>query len=299
VNEHPSSSIKIVAARVILLTLAAGALVAAVVVTRRAEHRSNAARLFYICPMHAEVASPVAGDCPICRMQLEPRPVVGATGAGVAAASALVSPAGTASHKDDRAPETFVLPPGAEIRNFEDLGYGKMYEMAREMRSPAWVETREIGQALLYRDEIALLAPAEEGLFFGSTHVKDGTPAGVKVLRIDEPPVPWDDATALVRFRVAPTMTLTPDQTGWVKFPTKVREVRAVRSTAIIQSASGPYVLLASKDKRTFTKRPIRIGSVLYGEAAVLSGLEVGERIATLNTFALDAERRFAGRAAP
>ena len=170
-----------------------------------------------------------------------------------------------------------------------------MYEMAREMRAPAWAESGEIGQALLYRDEIALLDRQEEGLFFPSTRLSGAGPAGIRVVRIEEAPTPWDDATALVRFRVVTKERLTPDQTGSVKFGTKVRPVRAVRASAVIRSPSGPYVLLVGKDKRTFTKRPIQIGSVLYEHAAVLSGLDVGERVATLNTFALDAERRFAG----
>jgi len=284
---------------VILLALAAAATIAAFVMTRRTGDHPSAGGVFYTCPMHAEVISATAGDCPICRMQLEPRASRTANRSSTTAAIPLASPSRAANSDHDQAPESFVLPPGAAIRSFEDLGYGKMYEMAREMRAPGWAETREVGQALLYRDEIELLQPTEEALFFPSTHVKDGQPAGIRVVRVDEPPVPWDEATALVRFRVAQNAELVPEQTGSVKFATKVREVRAVRSTAIIQSASGPYVLLASEDKRTFTKRPVRIGSVLYGEAAVLSGLEVGERIATLNTFALDAERRFAGRAAP
>jgi len=280
-----SSSIAIFAIRALLLAGSAGALVAALAVTHRAGAPVARAKTLYVCPMHAQVTSATPGDCPICRMQLEPK-VHGSGTSGSAAVDA------------DGAPATFVLPAGARIQKFEELGFGKMYETAHEMRAPAWAETPAEGLALLYRDEIALLDPKEEGLFFPSTHIED-KPAGIKVARIDQPPTPWDDATALVRFRSAGKAPLKPDQTGWVKFGTKVREVRAVRASAVIQSASGPYVLLVSDDKRTFTKRPIKIGSVLYEHAAVLSGLEVGERIATLNTFALDAERRFSGGTAP
>jgi hypothetical protein len=290
VRRHLASSTTLLAIRVLLLAGAAGAVVAAFALTRRAGPPVAEARLSYVCPMHPQVTSSTSGDCPICRMQLEPK-----AHGGAAAPASTVSTAADS----DGAPATFVLPPGAKIQTFEELGFGKMYEIAREMRAPAWAETREVGQALLYRDEIALLAPTEEGLFMPSTNLQDGKPAGIKVARIDEAPEPWDGATALVRFRISATAPLTPDQTGWVKFGTKVREVRAVRASAVIRSPSGPYVLLVADDKRTFTKRRIQTGSVLYEHAAVLSGLDVGERIATRNTFALDAERRFSGRMAP
>jgi len=282
----------ILAIRVLLLAGALGAVTAAFLLTRKLpDAHGGEASVLYVCPMHPEVTSATPGDCPICRMQLEAK-----------LRSAAPPPAtgqGPVSDKSDRAPATFTLPVGAEIQTFEELGFGTMYEMAREMRAPAWTETRQIGHALLYRDEIALLDSNEEGLFFPSAHGDDSDPTGIKVARIDEAPTPWDDATALVRFRVITKAPLPLEKTGVVKFGTKVRPVRAVRASAVIRSPSGPYVLLVSKDKRTFTKRPIQIGSTLYEHAAVLSGLEVGERIATLNTFALDAERRFAGRNQP
>ena len=174
-----------------------------------------------------------------------------------------------------------------------------MYEMAREMRAPAWADTREVGQALFYRDEIALLARRRRRCF-SRVHEHRGRKAcGHQGRTHRRGAQPWDDASALIRFRIISKAPLRPDQTGWVKFPTKVRSVPAVRASAVIQSPTGPYVLLVSKDKQTFTKRPIQIGSILYQHAAVLSGLEVGERIATLNTFGLDAERRFSGRNQP
>lgn len=289
VGTRIGSSLAIVLVRVLLLALASGAVIAAFVMTRRAEHHLSDARLRYVCPMHPEVTAATPGDCPICRMQLELR----------ATTSAASAAAGPSPADDDPAPASFLLPPGAEIRHFEELGYGKMYEMSREMRGPAWADSTQVGQALFYRDEIALLDAEEGALFIPSTRLRDGKPAGIAVRRIDEPPAAWDSGTALVRFRVQGKGQLTPNQTGWVKFATRVRQVRAVRSSAVIQSAGGPYVLLVGKDRRTFTKRPIQIGSALYDHAGVLAGLEVGERIATLNTFSLDAERRFSGRTSP
>jgi hypothetical protein len=219
-------------------------------------------------------------------MALEPKAFLSATSAATASGS---------NATGDSAPIRFVLPPGAEIQTFDEIGYGKLHETSREMRAPAWTETREVGFAHLYRDEIALLEPTEAGLFYPATKLKNGRPSGIKVQRVDEPPRPWDGATSVIRFRVDAKSELIPDQTGWVKFATRVRQVPAVRASAVIQSPTGSYVFLVAKDNRTLTKRPIEIGSISYGQAAVLSGLAVGERVAALNTFFLDAERRFAG----
>ena len=58
-----------------------------------------------------------------------------------------------------------------------------------------------------------------------------------------------------------------------VKFGTKVRPVRAVRASAVIRSPERALRAARQQDERTFTKRPIQIGNVLYGYAAMLSGL--------------------------
>lgn len=275
------SSVVIVAARVLLLCLAGGAVVAALLIAKREGAHAVDPGGAYLCPMHPEVTSSAPGDCPICGMALEMRkgePAPGAAHPGV-----------------DSNATTFQLPQAAAIKTFDEVGFGKMFELSREMRAPAWAESSEIGQALFYKDEAAVIEPTEEAVFFPSTQGKDGAPTGIKVRRIDEPPTAWDRATALVRFRATPKAKLVPGQTGSLKFQTRVRETLAVRDTAIIQSPSGPYVFLLAKDNRTLTKRPVEIAAVRAGHAAVISGLAVGERIAALNTFFLEAERRFVG----
>lgn len=275
-----------------LLALVGGALGVAVL-SRRDLGVNN--RVNFVCPMHPEVSSHTPGDCPICRMKLEPRerarPLDVMTQKSTDQSAAQEQSAADA--------ESFRLPEGDEIRTFEELGYGKMYETIRELRASSFIETPELGSALLYRDEIAMLEPEEEALYYPSTHLKDGEPAGIKVKRVNEPPRPWDAQTALIRFRILGKPTLLPNQTGFTKFATKVRSIPAVRASAVVQSEEGPYVLLVSKDKRTFTKRRVAIGSELYDHAALLSGLDVGERIATLNLFFLDAEYRSSRRATP
>src|ERR1700760_1913183 len=60
----------VVAGRLLLLLTALGALGAAVLIGTR-ERVQVAAR--YACPMHPEVRSGEQGQCPICRMALEPQ----------------------------------------------------------------------------------------------------------------------------------------------------------------------------------------------------------------------------------
>jgi hypothetical protein len=227
--------------------------------------------------MHPEVTSAAPGDCPVCGMALEIRKTGDEHGDRGTHANGL----------------TFQLPQVAAITSFDDVGYGKMFEMAREMRAPAWAEDAETGQALFYKDEVAVLGATEEALFFPSTETTDAS-FPVKVRRIDEPAVAWDRSTALIRFRVTAKARLTPGRTGSVKFATRTQDTLVVRTPAVVQAPTGPYVFLLAKDNRTLTKRAVEIGAVRMGHAAVLSGLAVGERIAAQATFFLDAERRFA-----
>jgi hypothetical protein len=165
------------------------------------------------------------------------------------------------------------------------------------MRAPAWAESDETGVALLHRDEAKLLEPNEEALFYPSARPKNGSPPGIKVHATNEPSVWWDRATALVRFHVDSGAKLSPDQTGSIKFATRIRKGLVVRASAVLESPEGPYVLVVADDRRTLTKRPIEVGTVLYGYAAVISGLRENESVAVAHTFFLDAERRLRGGA--
>jgi hypothetical protein len=65
-----------------------------------------------------------------------------------------------------------------------------------------------------------------------------------------------------------------------------------VPAQAVLASASGPYVLIASADGRSVSRRAVQIGKEFFGLDAVVSGLAAGERIAVDNAFFLDADRR-------
>jgi cobalt-zinc-cadmium efflux system membrane fusion protein len=158
--------------------------------------------------------------------------------------------------------------------------------IAREVVAAAWVESPGTIAANLYRDELALLEGNAEGTF-----VRSGAAESAIRVRLGADATAWDAETVRVRLH-APAGAAPIGAMGWVRFASRTRKMLAVPLSAVLQSPSGAYVLVASVDRRTFTKRPIEIGRFLYGYAPVLSGLANGERIAVMETFFLDAERR-------
>jgi hypothetical protein len=243
----------------------------------------------YVCPMHPQVTAPAAADCSICGMALEPRRAGGATG---------VATTGAAADPD------FALSSETALRSFHDVTRARFYRSSREMRAPARLEGPAVGAALMYNEEIALLRPRERALFFPAVRPGAGAAAGVEARLTGEPPVAWDAATSLVRFRlrggavdVARGVDVGGD-VGWLKLAARVRDGLVVPYASVLQSGDGPFVLLVGDDRRTLTRRPIQLGGVLFGYAAVLAGLKDGDRVAAMNTFFLDVERRADQRAA-
>jgi multidrug efflux pump subunit AcrA (membrane-fusion protein) len=272
-----SSSALILAARVLLLAIAAGAVAVGFVVASRDDDAVGYVALSYVCPMHPEVrASSPDAECPICHMALQPlKP----------------SPNAPSTDGDSDRP-AFPLAPGTELRSVRDVTRAQVRVSALEMRAPAWLESPEMGVALLYRDESALLEPNEDGLFTPAGGPSRRSPAGIEVRLTGEPPVQRDGSTSLVRFHVPAGAAAAPDQTGWLKLRERIRKDLVIPYSAVVQSPTGPYVLVVAADKRTLTKRPIEIGRVLFGYASVISGVNDRDSIAVMNTFFLDAERR-------
>jgi hypothetical protein len=280
-----SSSPMIVVARALLVALAAAAVVTGFALTRKSAPRPVASGLVYTCPMHPAMTSATPGECPICRMALERQ-----------AASGPVGQAGAPAE-----PPSLTLRPGIRLAGFDSVSRVKKFESAFTMRTWAWAESRDVGVALYPRDQAEMLKPGEEGLFEPESGPRGPHPHGIKVRVADRAAEPWDAATVLIRFRLdrQAGAELTPNEIGSVKFGTRLRNGLVVRESAIIQSPEGPYVLIASQDRRTFTKRPVQIGSILYDYGHVVGGAREDEYAVAQHTFVLDTERRLGRRSAP
>lgn len=188
----------------------------------------------------------------------------------------------------------FAFPELANLPHYTLIASVKRRVYAREVRAPAWVEASGLVAAVLYTDEVADLSPEEHALFFRAVAPTDG----IDVRLAADPPAAWDASTSRVRFRRDPgAPALGRGEVGWVTLATKSRERLIVPSTAVLYSSQGPYVLAASADGHTFTKRAVQIGRTLGGFAVVLAGLRDQDQVVVGNTFFLDAERRLRSEA--
>ncbi len=249
----------VVAVRVLVLLVAIGGLTIAVTLALRKE--SVGAVRQYVCPMHPEVTAAVPGECPICRMELEA--VSGANGSG---------------HEAAVGASTFQVYDDVRRRGF-----------GPQQRAPASVGSDGFVSALLYDDEIATLTPNQGAVFsFGGTPM-----SSVEVVSSPDPAEPWDASTSRVRFRVVARATAPARGTvGWVKLAGQRVLRLTIPSSAVLEGADGAYVLVASADGRTLSRRGIGLGRTLGGTTVVASGLRDHERVLTRNAFFVDAERR-------
>ena len=180
-----------------------------------------------------------------------------------------------------------------ELRAFDAVSRVKRFETSQEMRFAAWAESQDAGIALVYKDQAKLLVAGEEGQFWLLS-----TPGpGIAVRVGNERPEPWDGSTVRVRFHAAPGVALPANATGSVKFATRERKDLVIREGAVLRSPEGPYVLVATNDRHTLTKRRIEVGSFVYGYASVISGLKEDEWVVALHAFGLDTARRLGWRA--
>jgi hypothetical protein len=252
--ERPPQTI-VLAFRVLLLLLAAGAVAGALVTARDGTGNAGGDGVRFVCPMHPEVTATAPGVCPICRMDLEP------LGAATPAA----------------------VRPSA----FQTYEFVRRRGFGQGVRAPAWVEGDGGLTAILYGDEVEGLDRQGRGWFSPSSAPDALAPVAWDTV----PPSPWDASTRRARFRAEGPERLRSGDVGWVRLPAMRRELDVVPRSAVLATGDGPYVLVASPEGR-LTPRPVEVGRVLGDYAVVLSGLHLQERVSVRGAFLLDAERR-------
>jgi hypothetical protein len=247
--------------RILLLLLAAGAVAIALFLSRIHDRAAGDSGARYVCPMHPEVTSTVPGECPVCHMQLE----VNANDPGAGPTTI--------------APSTYL--------NYEIM---RRRGTGPDAPAPAWVQEDGAVSAILYRDEIDGLTLQSGGLFFPAGAPREG----IEIQALSESAEPWDRSTSRVRFHFDARRRAVPGagEVGWVRLKAKARDMPVIPYSAILEAADGPYVLVASSDGRTLTKRSVEIGKVFGGLTFVLSGLRSQERVLVRSAFFVDAERR-------
>ena len=285
----------VVVLRVALVALAAGAVVAAVLVSRGSAV-SQARR--YICPMHSEVTSAHPGDCPICGMALEEIVEVDA-----AHHVAMPDDPATTGAQDIALTALRASEEGKRLLRFS-VAPVRRNVLPGEVFAPAIAEADGTITARLYRDELATLATDERAEFVPSA-APDAPGATIRVVRdAGDPAV--HATLADVKFRPephpagsgAPPAGAPPaGQVGWIKLAYKTRDMLVVRSSAVIHGPDGPYVLVFSAQKGNLTRRKVEFGKEWEGMTAIVGGVRDKEFVVMGDTFSFDAERRL--QAAP
>lgn len=249
------------AARLVLLALA----LLAVIFGYRGSGSAPSRAWSYSCPMHPEVKSERAGDCPVCGMALE-----------------ALRPAALP-------PTTNVVPASEVARTYVKPAVQHVFSQAIE--APAWLDERGQVQALFYNDELGALTEETAPLArFGP----DGA-SPFALSRTPEPPEPWDEATSRVAFapRDFAGARLRAYSVGRVLLPARRRSSLVLPGEALLALDDGPYALVRGRGSDSFQKRSLGIGKAQYEMVTVVTGVSGHESVATRNAFLLDAERRF------
>ena len=250
----------VVAGRIVLLALAAALAVSGFALYLR-KPVAGSQRL-YACSMHPQITAARPSDCPICGMAL-------------------------VEMRAGAAPHPFEVPPPRQQGAVETV---RRRVLSLEVRAPASAGGNAIVRAILAADEVATLDPGAAGFF-----VPAATPqAPVRVRRTGSRPEPVDASSSSVEFRLDDGSAVASGTAGWVELGATPRPVLVVPSSAVLQAPDGACVL-ASADGRTFARRRVEVGKIVFGLATVTFGLREGEQVATRSAFFLDAEERLAG----
>jgi hypothetical protein len=251
--------------RLALLGAAAVAAGAALWISRLRDQAQLETGVRYECPMHPDVVSNRPGPCPICGMDLER----------------------VAPHTESAAGSA--IDPSTYLNNdvMRKRGIGP------DVPSPAWVQDDGLIAAIVYADELQGLPPDAPATFLSPRSA-----AGIPLHAVPGAAEPWDRSTVRVRFRIdsggsdAADGAPAPGDVGRVRLAPRGAEFPLIASSAVLEGAEGPYVMVLSADGRMFSKRSVQIGKEFGGMAFVLSGLGPRERVLTRSAFFVDAERR-------
>jgi hypothetical protein len=270
----------VVAARILLLLAALGALVFGIVRVRSQDRQMAAAMQQYVCPMHPQIKSHAPGDCPICNMALVPM------------TAALSDAPGSAN--DERV-----------------VAEARTRLVARVLRVGAWVGADGAGRALLHKDDLVGLAAEEPVRFFGRR--SPNMPFAAHLVSADQKP--HDSSTVEVAFRLDRAAehlqdSGSPLDVGSLLMDVRARKLLVVPTSAVLYWADSPYVLaqvanVANVDGRDrFEKRRVEVGRILdsgyeaeragrsEGATVILSGLREGEKVIAGYAFFNDVDRR-------
>ena len=275
-----------------LLVLVAGVAALGLVFARRhdrAVRTSGEAGGPFVCPMHAEVSSATARECPICGMALVR---IGTVVRDVAAAGL----GGAIPDGGETIAAAQLLSGAAGGLSPNLVGYYpsplRQHVLRYEIYAAAWLESESLLAVQVYRDQLPTLEADEHAVF--SPTADPSTERDVRLA--PGPAQPWDRSTSLVRFALqAGAGRLSPGTVGWVKFARRPRRMEVIPAAAVLESPEGPYVLVFSRASGAATRRAIEVGRITTGLAAVLSGLSPRELVVSVNAFSWDAERRLQG----
>jgi Heavy metal binding domain len=235
--------------------------------------------------MHPGVTAAATGECPICGMAL--------VKTGTVVRDTAPSGAGVMTDGNEVVAAAQLLAGAASGMAPNLIGYYpspvRQHVLRYEIYAPAWAETETAAAVLVYRDQLPTLEPAERAAFLPtadtgherSVHLAPGAPQ------------PWDRSLSLVHFDLdAGAPALSPGTVGWVRFSRRPRQMQVIPAAAVLQSSEGPYALVVSRAEGSLSKRPLEIGRIVTGLAAVISGLALREQVVSVNAFFWDAERR-------
>lgn len=277
----PRPAALVVVLRIVLVALAAGAVVTAFLISRGGA-LSPTRR--YVCPMHSEVTASAPGDCPICGMALEEL--------DRAHHVAMPDDPATTGAQDIALTALRASTEASNLLRFS-VAPARRNAVPGEVFAPAVIQHDGTIAARLYRDELATLAPDERAEF-----VPSASPDAAVAIRRAAGEAKPRGGLVEVGFRPERGAAAPPaGQIGWVKLAYRTRDMLIVRTSSVIQSADGPYVLVFSAQRGTVSRRRVEVGTEYMGLTAIVSGLRDKEFVVMANTFSFDAERRL--QAAP